>query len=99
MADGGEAADRCGDAGAWGFGVGGGAAARRERGTPQGGVISPLLANLFLHYAFDAWMRREMPGVPFERYTGYAASQKCRKGIEEIFGWLKTVACWRKSRF
>ncbi|MGA1564534.1 MAG: group II intron reverse transcriptase/maturase, partial [Pontimonas sp.] len=30
----------------------------RERGTPQGGVISPLLANLFLHYAFDAWMRR-----------------------------------------
>ena len=41
----------------------------RERGTPQGGVISPLLANLFLHYAFDAWMRRTMPGVPFERYA------------------------------
>ena len=35
----------------------------------MGGVISPLLANLFLHYAFDAWMRRTMPGVPFERYA------------------------------
>jgi RNA-directed DNA polymerase len=42
---------------------------QRERGTPQGGVVSPLLANLFLHYAFDAWMRREYPQVPFERYA------------------------------
>lgn len=41
----------------------------RARGTPQGGVISPLLANLFLHYAFDMWMRREHPGIPFERYA------------------------------
>lgn len=41
----------------------------RERGTPQGGVISPLLANLFLHYAFDIWMEREMPGILFERYA------------------------------
>ena len=41
----------------------------RERGTPQGGVISPLLANLFLHYAFDSWLRRKMPGIPFERYA------------------------------
>jgi group II intron reverse transcriptase/maturase len=41
----------------------------RQRGTPQGGVISPLLANLFLHYAFDGWMRRHHPGVPFERYA------------------------------
>lgn len=47
----------------------GGELVARERGTPQGGVISPLLANLFLHYAFDAWMRREMPDVPFERYA------------------------------
>jgi group II intron reverse transcriptase/maturase len=39
------------------------------RGTPQGGVISPLLANLFLHYAFDLWMHREYPGIPFERYA------------------------------
>ncbi len=40
-----------------------------DRGTPQGGVISPLLANLFLHYAFDQWMDRENPHVPFERYA------------------------------
>src|SRR5207248_10500463 len=41
----------------------------RERGTPQGGVISPLLANLFLHYAFDVWLKRGFAGVPFERYA------------------------------
>jgi RNA-directed DNA polymerase len=41
----------------------------RERGTPQGGVISPLLANLFLHYAFDLWMRRRWRHLPFERYA------------------------------
>jgi len=41
----------------------------RTRGTPQGGVISPLLANLFLHYAFDVWMQRQWPGVWFERYA------------------------------
>ena len=42
---------------------------KRERGTPQGGVISPLLANLFLHYAFDMWMGRNWPHLPFERYA------------------------------
>ncbi len=41
----------------------------RSAGTPQGGVVSPLLANLFMHYAFDAWMGREFPDVPFERYA------------------------------
>lgn len=41
----------------------------RTRGTPQGGVISPLLANLFLHYVFDKWMQREHADVPFERYA------------------------------
>ena len=38
-------------------------------GTPQGGVISPLLANLFLHYTFDMWMARTYPHIPFERYA------------------------------
>jgi RNA-directed DNA polymerase len=41
----------------------------REMGTPQGGVISPLLANLFLHYAFDMWMRKHFPRIPFCRYA------------------------------
>lgn len=41
----------------------------RTMGTPQGGVISPLLANLFLHYAFDYWMQNNHPLCPFERYA------------------------------
>jgi group II intron reverse transcriptase/maturase len=40
----------------------------RDRGSPQGSAISPLLASLFMHYAFDAWMVREFPAVRFERY-------------------------------
>lgn len=41
----------------------------REKGTPQGSVISPLLANLFLHYALDLWMQKRYPWIPFERYA------------------------------
>jgi RNA-directed DNA polymerase len=41
----------------------------RDRGTPQGGVISPLLANIFLHHVFDQWIGRAHPGCPFERYA------------------------------
>jgi group II intron reverse transcriptase/maturase len=43
-----------------------------EKGTPQGGVASPLLANLFLHYGIDAWMQRNSPHIPFERYAAAA---------------------------
>lgn len=42
---------------------------QRTKGTPQGGVVSPVLANLFLHYTFDAWMARTFPGVPWCRYA------------------------------
>ena len=41
----------------------------RDRGTPQGSSVSPVLANLFLHYAFDAWMARKFPTIRFERYV------------------------------
>lgn len=58
---------------------------KREKGTPQGGVISPLLANLFLHYAFDEWMKRHHPGVPFERYADDIICHcKSREQAEEL---------------
>jgi RNA-directed DNA polymerase len=41
----------------------------RDRGTPQGGCVSPVLANLFMHYCFDAWMQREYPELPWCRYA------------------------------
>ena len=46
-----------------------GTTAQRTAGTPQGSAVSPVLANLFLHYALDTWIAREHPGCPFERYA------------------------------
>src|SRR5262249_12491181 len=58
----------------------------RTAGTPQGGVISPLLANLFLHYAFDAWMSRNYPHIPFERYADDAICH-CKSAEEARALW------------
>lgn len=63
----------------------------RDRGTPQGSAVSPVLANLFLHYAFDTWMQRTFPGVPFERYAddavvhcrSLAEAHRVREAIED----------------
>ena len=41
----------------------------KTRGTPQGGVISPLLANLFLHYVFDKWMKKNYPSQKWCRFS------------------------------
>jgi len=46
-----------------------GTLAERDRGTPQGSAVSPVLANLFMHYASGAWLAREYPAVWFERYA------------------------------
>jgi len=53
----------------------------RDRGTPQGGVISPLLMNLFLHYTFDHWMEKTHPHKPFARYADDAVVH-CRERAE-----------------
>jgi RNA-directed DNA polymerase len=42
---------------------------QRDRGTPQGSVVSPLIANIFMHHAFDNWLREKFPFAPFERYA------------------------------
>jgi RNA-directed DNA polymerase len=63
---------------------------RRDRGTPQGSAVSPVLANLFLHYAFDTWMAREFPGVQFERYVDdavvHCVSERQARMLVEAIG-------------
>jgi RNA-directed DNA polymerase len=58
-----------------------GALIERTKGTPQGGVVSPILANLFLHYVFDLWMKRNYPALPFCRYADDGIVH-CRSELE-----------------
>jgi RNA-directed DNA polymerase len=67
----------------------------RDQGTPQGGVISPLLANLFLHYAFDVWLQRQYPVISFERYADDIIAH-C-KSEKQAF-WLKDIVARRLAQ-
>ena len=64
---------------------------QRTQGTPQGGVISPLIANIFLHLSFDKWMQEEFPAIHFERYADDIVVH-CRslKQLEFIEGKIRT---------
>ena len=69
----------------------------RQRGTPQGGVVSPILMNLFMHYAFDVWMQRTNPSCPFARYADDAVVHcRTRKQAEEVMRSiaLRLAECW-----
>jgi RNA-directed DNA polymerase len=66
----------------------------RKCGTPQGGVISPLLANLFMHHAFDEWMKKNYPAIRFERYADdiimhCSSQEEAEKVLEAIKERLK----------
>ncbi|MCJ7722214.1 group II intron reverse transcriptase/maturase [Candidatus Bathyarchaeota archaeon] len=79
---------------------------QREKGTPQGGVISPLLANLYLHYAFDKWMRINHPEIRFERYaddvvvhcSSYEESARIKLQIKERLATCKLTLHEEKTK-
>ena len=78
----------------------------RTKGTPQGGVVSPVLANLFLHYVFDLWMKRNYPALPFCRYADdgivhcrtESEARMLKKALEERFNACKLELHPEKTR-
>jgi group II intron reverse transcriptase/maturase len=69
---------------------------KRDRGTPQGSAVSPVLANLFLHYAMDSWLGREFPTVEFERFADDAVlrcvtERQARQVRDALAGRLESV--------
>ncbi len=69
----------------------------RTAGTPQGGVVSPILSNLFLHYVFDKWMVRTYPSIPFERYADDIICH-CRSAAEARALWSDLEARFTACR-
>ena len=70
-----------------------GAHEQRNKGTPQGSAVSPILANLFMHYAFDSWMTRNLPGCPFERYADDAD-----RALRDLVAKQNRVLSWIATR-
>jgi RNA-directed DNA polymerase len=79
---------------------------QRTQGTPQGGVISPLLANIFLHLGFDKWMQQEFPAIHFERYAddivvhcrSYKQLKFMERRIRARFAQCKLELCPEKTK-
>lgn len=78
----------------------------RYAGTPQGGVVSPILSNLLLHYVFDKWMSRTFPEIPFERYAddmichcrSAEEARALRKALEVRFAACRLVLHPKKTQ-
>ena len=68
----------------------------RDRGSPQGSAISPVLANIFLHYALDMWLVREFPAVPFERYADDVILH-CKSKRKRTWCSTRSSSGWRRS--